>query len=198
MRNFLIGKKEVKKKKIEAAFSAEHHSITMESQPGTPKVKRKWSFRKLSGKETSHKLTKSFDSIDTSKLQVQVPTESVARQNHVKALVVFRGHVKNAAATKIQAAFRTYLVQTTNPFSRTFTSLRSKVPFFVFLWIMVVSGEESIACIKGTSEVTSTCKGSHSQETDGIYFEAHARFDVDPSQSSLSENSDGRGSTARC
>lgn len=63
---------------------------------------------------------------------------------------------------------------------------------------MVVSGEESIACIKGTGEVTSTCKGSHSEETDGIYFEAHACFDVDPSQSSLSENSDGRGSTARC
>lgn len=132
MRNFLIGKKE-DKKKIEAAFSAEHHSTKMENQPGTPKVKRKWSFRKLSGKETSHKLTKSFDSIDTSKLQVQVPTESVARQNHIKALVVFRGHVKNAAATKIQAAFRAYLVQTKSPFFPFFHIFKIKSSFICFL-----------------------------------------------------------------
>ncbi|XP_024025206.1 protein IQ-DOMAIN 14 [Morus notabilis] len=110
MRNFLMGKKE-DKKKINTAFSLEYQSTKMESQPGTPKVRKKWSFRKLSGKGASYKLSKSFDSIDASKLPVQAPAESMARQNHIEALVAIRGHVENAAATKIQAAFRSYLAR---------------------------------------------------------------------------------------
>lgn len=114
IRNFLIGKKDDKKKN-DYANSLEYQSTKMGSQPGTPKVKRKWSFGKSAGKGASHKFSKSFDSIDASKLPVQPPIESGTHQNHVKALAAIRVQVENAAATKIQAVFRSYLVKTAHP-----------------------------------------------------------------------------------
>ncbi|PON73867.1 IQ motif, EF-hand binding site [Parasponia andersonii] len=83
----------------------------MGSQPGTPKVKRKWSFGKSAGKGASHKFSKSFDSIDAGNVPVQASAESRTQQNHVKMLAAIQGHVENAAATKIQAAFRSYLAR---------------------------------------------------------------------------------------
>lgn len=110
IRNFLIGKKEDKKKN-DASFSIEYH--TSETQEETPNVKRKWSFRKLSGKGPNFKLSNStsFESADTPKLTVQALAEPIkSQQKHQASLAVTCRVAENAAATKIQAVFRSFLV----------------------------------------------------------------------------------------
>lgn len=94
--NFLIGKQE---KKNEALLNEQClSSTTKKSHLGTPKVKRRWSFGR-----SSHRVSKSVDdSIDTTKLPLK------PQQNHV---VLVSREVENAAATRIQAAFRGHLVQ---------------------------------------------------------------------------------------
>lgn len=93
--NFLIGKQE---KKNEALLNEQClSSTTKPSHPGTPKVKRRWSFGR-----SSHRVSKSVDSIDTTKLPLK------PQKNHV---VLVSREVENAAATRIQAAFRGHLVQ---------------------------------------------------------------------------------------
>ncbi|XP_062084507.1 protein IQ-DOMAIN 19-like [Humulus lupulus] len=112
IRNFLIGKKDVQKKNDYSSHSTEYQLAKIGSKPGTPKVKRRWSFGKSAGKGVSHKFSRSLDFIEPSKLPVQVPAEqSGTRRNHAKALVVIRGHIENDSATKIQAAFRSYLAK---------------------------------------------------------------------------------------
>ena len=96
IRYFLLGKREQKYKKNESSFSAEHHHPSI--KPGSPRVKKRWSFERAAGKRASHKFSKSLDSIDTIKLPLQANAENV--------------DVENAAATRIQAVFRSYLVQT--------------------------------------------------------------------------------------
>jgi hypothetical protein len=96
IRNFLLGKREQKYKKNDSSFSAEHHHPS--TQPGSPRVKKRWSFGRAAGKRTSHKFSKSLDSIETTKLPIQATAEN--------------DDVENVAATKIQAVFRSYLVQT--------------------------------------------------------------------------------------
>jgi hypothetical protein len=86
IRNFLLGKREQKYKKNESSFS------------GSPRVNKRWSFGRAAWKRASHKLSKSLDLIDTTKLPLQATAENV--------------DVENAAATRIQAVFRSYLVQT--------------------------------------------------------------------------------------
>ncbi|KAH7543228.1 hypothetical protein FEM48_Zijuj02G0162000 [Ziziphus jujuba var. spinosa] len=110
IRNFLIGKKEDRKKN-DASFSVESQTTKSESVPGTPKVKRKWSFGKASGKEATHKFSKSFDSIDPSKLPIQAVAKSESQKSHTKAMVAIRGQIEYAAATKIQSVFRSYLAR---------------------------------------------------------------------------------------
>lgn len=93
--NFLIGKQE---KKNEALLNEQCLSCTTKpSHPGTPKVKRRWSFGR-----SSHRVSKSVDLIDTTKLPLK------PQQNHV---VLVSREVENAAATRIQATFRGHLVQ---------------------------------------------------------------------------------------
>lgn len=93
--NFLIGKQE---KKNEALLNEQClSSTTKPSHLGTPKVKRRWSFGR-----SSHRVLKSVDSIDTTKLPMK------PQQNHV---VFVSREVENAAATRIQAVFRGHLVQ---------------------------------------------------------------------------------------
>ncbi|MED6181281.1 hypothetical protein PIB30_018016 [Stylosanthes scabra] len=108
IRNFLMGKKEDKYKKIDAV-RAESKSSAMDS----PKVKRRWSFGRLtmgrtSGKVAGHKFSLSFDSGDSAKLQAQPPRRSLP-------IVEFKASIntrsKNSAATMIQAAFRSYLAK---------------------------------------------------------------------------------------
>lgn len=97
IRNFLLGKKEQKyKKNIESSLSAELHPTC--TKPGSPRVKKRWSFGRAAGKRASHKFSKSLDSIDTAKLPLQASAENF-------------DDVENAAATKIQSVFRSYLVQ---------------------------------------------------------------------------------------
>ncbi|KAF4365888.1 hypothetical protein CsatB_028830 [Cannabis sativa] len=112
IRNFLIGKKDEKKKNDYSSHSTEYQLANIGSKPGTPKVKRRWSFGKSAGKGVSHKFSRSLDSIEAIKLPVHVPAEeSGAQQNHAKALVVIQEHIENDSATKIQAAFRSYLAK---------------------------------------------------------------------------------------
>ncbi|KAL5566249.1 hypothetical protein UlMin_029413 [Ulmus minor] len=114
IRNFLMGKKE-EKERNDRALSIRCQATTSNkngSLPGTPKVKRRWSFGKFVGKEATHKFSKSFDSIDATKLPNQhSSSESETLQNHIKTLAIVKAHVENAAATKIQAIFRSYLAR---------------------------------------------------------------------------------------
>lgn len=120
IRNFLLGKKEEKFKKIDT-FCTENKSANMgDSQMVCPKVKRRWSFGKLtggSGRKTGmlsgNKFSRSFDSLgDSAKLQMQALSETQAPKSLPTALArVSHGTKdKTAAAIKIQAAFRSYLV----------------------------------------------------------------------------------------
>ncbi|XP_062143812.1 protein IQ-DOMAIN 19-like [Alnus glutinosa] len=95
IRNFLLGKREQKYKKNDSSFSAEHHHPS--TKPGSPRVKKRWSFGRAAGKRASHKFSKSLDSIETTKLPIQATAEN--------------DDVENVAATKIQAVFRSYLAR---------------------------------------------------------------------------------------
>ncbi|KAM1353975.1 hypothetical protein ACFX2H_033384 [Malus domestica] len=103
---FLVGKQEKKindapKTKVSNESSSTASARPSVNRPGTPKVKRRWSFGKLAGKEASHRVTRSVDSIDISKLSLKV------QKNHAVA----PRDVENAAATRIQAAFRSHLAR---------------------------------------------------------------------------------------
>ena len=113
IRNFLMGKKEEKYKKIDA-ICTENKSANMDS----PKVKRRWSFGRLTGGRTTgkvagRKFSISFDSGDSAKLEIQVLLQTQPPRRSLpaaKAKVSEDIESKNLAATKIQAAFRSYLV----------------------------------------------------------------------------------------
>ncbi|ONI04820.1 hypothetical protein PRUPE_6G341200 [Prunus persica] len=103
--NFLVGKQEKKINQTNVSISTEHPSTA--TKPGTPKVKRRWSFGRLAGKEACHRPSKSVDSIDTTIL----PLPLKAQQNHALTLAVVPRDVDDAAATRIQAAFRSHLAR---------------------------------------------------------------------------------------
>ncbi|KAM5561546.1 hypothetical protein ABKV19_022242 [Rosa sericea] len=95
--NFLIGKQE-KKKKNEALLTEKCVSSTTKPiHLGSPKVKRRWSFGR-----SSHRVSKSVDSIDTTKLPLK------PQLNHAVWVSI---QAENAAATRIQAAFRAHLAR---------------------------------------------------------------------------------------
>lgn len=108
--NFLVGKREEKTKKKDASFSSESTTTT------TPKVKRRWSFGRSTGTETPrHKSTRSFDSFVTRQLVTKALLEGkFYEQNQCKAMdkaaVPKTRALEYAAATRIQAVFRSYLV----------------------------------------------------------------------------------------
>ncbi|XP_068341497.1 protein IQ-DOMAIN 19-like [Pyrus communis] len=104
--NFLVGKQEKKINDVPKTNVSNEFLLTISARaevkhPGTPKVKRRWSFGKLAGKEASHMFTKSVDSIDITKLPLK------AQKNRA----VTPRDVENAAATRIQAAFRSHLAR---------------------------------------------------------------------------------------
>lgn len=117
IRNFLMvmGKKEEREKK-------EYKSIESMGTPTTPKAKRRWSFKKSSSMERkSHKSNRSFDLTFDHQLNTQGSMlEFDMLEKHHKASLTAKGaikpkayltrRVKDAAATKIQAVFRAYLV----------------------------------------------------------------------------------------
>lgn len=114
IRNFLIGKKEEKDKK-EICSAADIIPATQTAIiPATPKVKRRWSFGRSLGRETSHhKFSKSLDDTITKAIQAALAESKTQQNNHARSLAIVRKHnnIENAAATKIQAIFRSFLVQ---------------------------------------------------------------------------------------
>ncbi|XP_021669385.2 protein IQ-DOMAIN 19 [Hevea brasiliensis] len=131
--NFLLGKKEEKEKKKNIAFYDGIGSTVAtptSSVPSTP-YKRRWSFGKSASKERVHKCSKSLDSITPLIAQhasllewenqqsnkkvkaLAAPTETIKRvvaPRHVAADRISKS-VEDAAATRIQAAFRSYLAR---------------------------------------------------------------------------------------
>ncbi|XP_020210907.1 protein IQ-DOMAIN 14 [Cajanus cajan] len=114
IRNFLLGKKEEKLKKIDG-FCPEDKSVNKGSQIVSSKVKRRWSFGKLTGgritsKVAGHKFSRSFDSGDSAKLQIQALLEAKTPRRLPTPLAK-ASRDKNKAAIKIQAGFRSYLAK---------------------------------------------------------------------------------------
>ncbi|KAK7284263.1 hypothetical protein RJT34_19007 [Clitoria ternatea] len=115
IRNFLLGKKEEKFKKIDTISPDNKAANQVES----PKVKRRWSFgRKLTGgritgKVARHAFSRSFNSGDSAKLQIQTLLETQIPRLLPTALakVSEDTEFESSAATKIQAAFRSYLAK---------------------------------------------------------------------------------------
>lgn len=106
IRNLLMGKREDKAKETGPSVPAEtctSTSLRTMVVTTTPKVRRRWSF-KSSTKASSHKSTRSFDSIFMPK---QALMESETQQNQA---IPPRLNA-HAAATKIQAAYRSYLAR---------------------------------------------------------------------------------------
>ncbi|KAF7817845.1 protein IQ-DOMAIN 14-like [Senna tora] len=98
IRKFLIGKKEEKYKQIERGGS--------EMALGSPKVRRKWSFGKKTGKVAvaDQKYSTSYDLTESAKLQIR----AILAPHNLPPTPYF-SQIQHAAATKIQAAFRSYL-----------------------------------------------------------------------------------------
>ncbi|KAK7258711.1 hypothetical protein RIF29_24293 [Crotalaria pallida] len=119
IRNFLLGKKEEKFKKIDTYCSEIKSASMIDSQIISPNMKRRWSFGRLlrggSGRKTGmvagQKFSISFDSGDSARLQIQALLETQGSKNLPIAQVSKGRKDKIAAATKIQAAFRSYLAR---------------------------------------------------------------------------------------
>lgn len=121
IRNLLLGKKEENFKQIDSFCSenkttnvVKNSSSNNSSSSNKMVVKRKWSFRKLTGgrstgKIIAHKACKSFDSIDSPKLQIQALMYQTQTPRTAAEFV-------RRAATRIQASFRSYLVLITSLF----------------------------------------------------------------------------------
>lgn len=117
IRNLLLGKKEENFKQIDTfcpenkTANTVNNSSSSSSSSNKMVVKRRWSFRKLTsgrstGKVVAHKISKSFDSDDSPKLQIQglFYTQSPRFRPTAAEFV-------KKAATKIQASFRSYLAR---------------------------------------------------------------------------------------
>ncbi|CAI8600574.1 unnamed protein product [Vicia faba] len=111
IRNLLLGKKEENFKQIDTFCSEKKTANAVKSSSSSNKmvVKRKWSFRKLTGGRSTgrivaHKVSKSFDSIDSPKLQIQALMFQTQTPRTAAEFV-------KRAATRIQASFRSYLAR---------------------------------------------------------------------------------------
>ncbi|KAA8536990.1 hypothetical protein F0562_029468 [Nyssa sinensis] len=133
IRNILLGKKEEKDKKTESSFLAQSLATPRAILPETPKEKRRWSFGRSASTDNARKSNRSFDSIVTTQLVTKAlleheqaqpcatamalaTNEATKRAMRVRATAAHApagkpGPVKDAAATKIQAAFRSYLAR---------------------------------------------------------------------------------------
>ncbi|KAK6163142.1 hypothetical protein DH2020_002983 [Rehmannia glutinosa] len=107
IRNFLMGKREDGGKKKVPSFPAETCKLgTVSPVNNTPQVRRRWSFKRSTSKKpiTTHKSSRSFDSIV---MPEQALLDYQIHQNNAMPLLL-NAH---AAATKIQAIYRSYLAR---------------------------------------------------------------------------------------
>ncbi|KAK6288804.1 hypothetical protein POUND7_000345 [Theobroma cacao] len=128
--NFLLGRKEDKGKRKNISISFEEGRVTTPSAtpPATP-FKRRWSFGKLASKERAHKSSRSLDSMTATPLVKQAVLGLEKRHDNTRVLAMamtsatkrktkatsaaslISKAVEDAAATRIQAAFRSYLAR---------------------------------------------------------------------------------------
>ncbi|XP_048235930.1 protein IQ-DOMAIN 19 isoform X2 [Ricinus communis] len=143
--NFLVGKKEEKEKRKNITFYEDYMRTPNGSIPSTPNYKRRWSFGKSSGREKVNKNSKSLDAITPLITQHAAPLEWENRQNRnktvaavpapaeaIKRVVATREDriirsVEEAAATRIQAAYRSYLFYVFLQARRALCALRALV-----------------------------------------------------------------------
>ncbi|XP_011078731.1 protein IQ-DOMAIN 14-like isoform X2 [Sesamum indicum] len=108
IRNFLMGKREDGAKKTGPSLPPETSTsgtLAVTSPLNTPKVRRRWSFRRSTSTKvvTSHQSSRSLDLILTpNQTLLEYQTD---RQNYTTSLSA------HAAATKIQAVYRSYLAK---------------------------------------------------------------------------------------
>ncbi|CAK7340931.1 unnamed protein product [Dovyalis caffra] len=118
MINFLLGKREEKGKKKDISFHAERDTTPTAIVPSTPTYKRRWSFGKSAKKERVCKGRRSLDSIITAPYSANRSSFALPTTEAIKIIVTpthgsyrIRKAVKDAAATRIQAVFRSYLAR---------------------------------------------------------------------------------------
>lgn len=112
IRNFLLRKRdENDNKKINDASVLSGYVAASSGLPlPTPKIKRRWSFGKSAAKGKAHKLSRSMDLTETTQLVMQARAEFQLQRDRSLALLAIASD-KHAAATKIQAVFRSYLAR---------------------------------------------------------------------------------------
>jgi hypothetical protein len=116
MINFFLGKKEEKCKKKDISFYAEKDTTTA-IVSSNPTIKRRWSFGKSAKKERVCKGRRSLDSVITTPYLAHRSSFALPATEAIKTIVSqtraanrIRKAVEDAAATRIQAVFRSYLV----------------------------------------------------------------------------------------
>lgn len=115
IRSFLLGKKDEKEnKKINTSVLARYVAPSSCLPLPTPKIKRRWSFGKPAARGNAHKLSRSMDLAKTAQLVMQARADFQLPRDRGLALLAKTGDVRHAAATRIQAIFRSYLVNTNN------------------------------------------------------------------------------------
>ncbi|KAK4410843.1 hypothetical protein Sango_0157300 [Sesamum angolense] len=153
IRNFLLGKREDRGKKTGPSLPPETSmsgTLALVSPLNTPKVRRRWSFRRSTSTKavTSHQSSRSLDFILTPKqalLEYQTDQQNYATYRSLSA---------HAAATKIQAVYRSY--------------------WCAGLTLMnVFAGKESIARSKRVSQIASLGKGSLENVATGNSFSTY-------------------------
>ncbi|GMI84474.1 IQ-domain 19 [Hibiscus trionum] len=124
--NFLLGRKDEKAKSKNLSISFEGGtSITnlCATPSSATSFRRRWSFGKLSSKDRAHKSSRSLDSTTATPLVMQAVFDMEIRHDAIKvfAMAMARSTKRktkatyaallHAAATRIQAAFRSYLAR---------------------------------------------------------------------------------------
>ncbi|KAG4167043.1 hypothetical protein ERO13_A13G170600v2 [Gossypium hirsutum] len=124
--NFLLGRKDDKGKRKNLSISFDEENL-VSSPSATPSsassFKRRWSFGKLSSKDRAHKSSRSLDSMIATPLLKQAVFNMEIRHDNTRVFTMAMMNssrrktkaryaaVENAAATQIQAAFRSYLAR---------------------------------------------------------------------------------------
>ncbi|XP_022719732.1 protein IQ-DOMAIN 14-like [Durio zibethinus] len=129
--NFLLGRKEDKGRRKNISTSFEEGSVmtTPCATPSATPFKRRWSFGKLVSKGKAHKSSRSLDSMTATPLVKQAVLDLENRHDNTRVLAMTMASatkrktkatyaaslvskaVEDAAATRIQAAFRSYLAR---------------------------------------------------------------------------------------